>query len=286
MRIGVSGASGHVGAAVMAELLRRAPEHELVAITRTPERVAPPAAGRLGDYDRPATLATAYARLDRLLIIPSADLRPGVRGAQGIAAIDAAVAAGVGHIVLLSATGTRAKAEPAIGAAYWVAEQRLLRGDATGWTILRMNYFGETLAEEARLSLGRGVLTGLAENRVAYVSREDVATAAAGSLVGDGHIGAIYNLTGPASVSGAERAAMIADASGAPLSFAILTDAQLRGGLTQAELPAYAIDALASMQASLADGAYDIVTGDVEKLSGRAPRPLRGVLEDWSWPSP
>ena len=93
MRIGVSGASGQLGRTVLAELRRRGPMHELVAITRSPEAVAAPAEGRLGDYDRPETLAAAYAGLDRLLLIPSADLRPGVRGAQAVAAVDAAVAA-------------------------------------------------------------------------------------------------------------------------------------------------------------------------------------------------
>ena len=49
MKIGVSGASGHLGRAVVSELLQRAGGHELVAITRTPETVSRPAQGRFGD---------------------------------------------------------------------------------------------------------------------------------------------------------------------------------------------------------------------------------------------
>jgi NAD(P)H dehydrogenase (quinone) len=37
MKIGVSGARGHLGRAVVSELLQRADGHEVVAITRTPE---------------------------------------------------------------------------------------------------------------------------------------------------------------------------------------------------------------------------------------------------------
>src|SRR5215510_1171295 len=73
MKIGVSGASGHLGRAVISELLRRAGGHEVVAITRTPETVSRPAHGRFGDYNRPESLAEAYAGLDRLLIIPTVD---------------------------------------------------------------------------------------------------------------------------------------------------------------------------------------------------------------------
>src|SRR5258705_10258633 len=76
MKIGVSGASGHLGRAVVSELLQRAGGHEVVAITRTPETVSAPAHGQFGDYDRPESLATAYAGLDRLLIIPTPDPRP------------------------------------------------------------------------------------------------------------------------------------------------------------------------------------------------------------------
>jgi NAD(P)H dehydrogenase (quinone) len=55
------------------------------------------------------------------------------------------------------------------------------------------------------------VLTGLAENRAGFVARSDVAAAAAGILIGDGHVGAIYNATGPERLSGADRAGLIAE---------------------------------------------------------------------------
>src|SRR5258708_38150420 len=77
MKIGVSGASGHLGRAVVSELLQRPNGHEVVAITRTPETVSGPAQRRFGDYNRPESLAEAYAGLDRLLIIPT--LEPGKR---------------------------------------------------------------------------------------------------------------------------------------------------------------------------------------------------------------
>jgi hypothetical protein len=52
------------------------------------------------------------------------------------------------------------------------------------------------------------VLTGLGDERVAYVSRDDLAAAAAGVLLREGHVRAIYNGTGPAIVSGPEKAAI------------------------------------------------------------------------------
>ena len=57
MKIGVSGASGHLGTAVVSELLQRPGGHEVAAITRMPETVSGPAQGRFGDYNRPESLA-------------------------------------------------------------------------------------------------------------------------------------------------------------------------------------------------------------------------------------
>src|SRR5258708_19037984 len=205
MQIGVSGGRGHSGKAAVAELVQRSGGHEVVGISRTPETITAPAQGRVGDYNQPESLAEAYADLDRLLIIPSLDA--GKRGAQNVAAIDAAVKAGVKHIVFMSAAGARQAEGPVLGTPYWWGEQHLI-ATAPAWTILRMNFYAESFAQQAQMSLAQGVLTGLAENRVAFVARGDVAAAAAGILIGDGHAGATYNATAPQRLSGAQRPAL------------------------------------------------------------------------------
>lgn len=278
MRIGVSGASGQLGRVVVAELVRRGPEHQTVAISRTPEKIAASVESRPGDYDHPETLTSAYQGLDRLLIIPSHDTRPGLRDRHFVTAIDAAVEAGVKHIVLISVAAARDMEATDMYAAYWLAEQHLMSA-APRWTILRMNYFAESFAQVAAMSLGSGVLAGLAENRVAFVSRDDLAAAATGVLLSEGHSGATYNITGPAALSGMERAAILSEVSGKPCRFAVLDEAQLRGVLLGSGMPAQYIDALVSIERSFVTGSFDIVTGDVERLGGRPARTLLSVLE-------
>jgi NAD(P)H dehydrogenase (quinone) len=276
MKIGVSGAGGQLGKATLEELAARG-ARDLVGISRAPENVPAPADGRLGDYNRPETLVEAYRGLDRLVLIPSDDLRPGVRGRQFAAAIDAAVVADVGHIVLVSAGGAREQDETSMYADYWTGEQHLMR-TAPRWTILRMNFYSESLPQLAQMSLGAGTLPGLGESRVAFVSRGDVAAAAAGILLGEGHSGAIYNATGPTVVTGEERAALVAQVTGKPVRFAILTGDQLRTVLAQAGLPEVYVNAIVDIHKYMVDGSFDIVTGDVKKFAGRPPRPLREVL--------
>jgi NAD(P)H dehydrogenase (quinone) len=277
VKIGISGASGQLGQAVLAELVQRGGGHQIVGISRSPERLQAPVEGRRGDFDAPESLATAFQGLDRLLLIPSADLRPGVRGRQMKAAIDASNQAGVKHLVLMSAAGTRQAVEPSLGEAYWTAEQHLIR-TAASWTILRMNYYAEAMAQEVQMSAGMGMLTGLGEERVAYVSRNDVGAAAAGILLGDGHAGAIYNATGPAVLTGQEVASVSSEIVGKPISFAAIPSEQLRGGLTQAGLPEPVINTILDIKSTFVRGDFDVLTTDVQRLSGRKPKTFRDVL--------
>ncbi|MDG4878519.1 SDR family oxidoreductase [Mesorhizobium sp. WSM4935] len=277
MKIGVSGASGKLGAAVVAELIARGGGHDLVAISRSPENLGRTSEARHGDYDRPETLVRAYAGVDRLLIIPSADLRPGVRGGQLKSAIDAALKAGVGQIFLISAAGTHEEADPSLGAAFWTGEQHLIK-IAPRWTILRMSYYAESMADELKMSQSQGVLTGLGDERVSYVSRDDLAAAAAGALLGHGHEGAIYTATGPVAVTGAERAAIVSELLAKPIGFVVITEEQFRAGLSQSGLPDLIVEAFVEIKHTFVKGKFDIVTGDVQRLSGRAPKSLRDVL--------
>src|SRR5258707_4219670 len=153
----------------------------------------------------------------------------------------------------MSGVGTRQEEEPARGACYWRGEQHLI-ATAPAWTILRMNFYAEAFVQMAQASLNQGVLTGLAENRAAFVARDDVAAAAAGILIGDGHAGAIYNATGPERLSGAGRAGLIAAITRLPLAFRVITEEQLRAGLTRAGLPAGTVNIVVRIPADFAAG--------------------------------
>ena len=277
MKIGVSGASGNLGRALVRELISRSVDHEIIAISRTPDRASAGVTTRYGDYDNPDSLVQAYAGLDRLVLIPSSDMRPGKRGKQNVAAIAAAVSVGVNHVVIVSGAGARDVAEPDVGAAYWTSENYLIR-NAPRWTILRMNYYAEALAQEAVMATQQGALPGFAENRVAFVARDDVAAAAAGILLGEGHAGATYTATGAKAYSGTERAALIAELTGKPLSFLVVPPEAFKAGLEQTGLPTDFVNVLVSIQHHFAAGGMDIVTGDVERLSGRPPIALRDAL--------
>lgn len=74
MKLGVNGASGKLGRAVLDNLARSGGGHSVVGISRSPDTIPSPIEGRRGVYEDPASLVNAYKGLDRLLLIPSADL--------------------------------------------------------------------------------------------------------------------------------------------------------------------------------------------------------------------
>jgi len=124
MKIGVSGASGHLGKAVVSELLQRAGGHEVVAITRTPETVSGPAHVRFGDYDRPRkpcgglcgsrSSAHHHDRRSGARKARRAERRCHRRGRKGRPQ----------HIAFMSAVGTRREEEAgARRPSYWRGEQ-------------------------------------------------------------------------------------------------------------------------------------------------------------------
>ncbi|KXV23717.1 nucleoside-diphosphate sugar epimerase [Gluconobacter japonicus] len=277
MKIGVSGASGQLGSAVVQALAETVAAENLVAISRTP-KTDRTYAGRLGDYDQSETLLAAYQGLDRLLLIPGADLRPGIRSRQMLAAVDAAAQAEVGHVFLLSATGTQREGESAVGAAYWHSEQALIKSAIPAWTILRMSYFSETLVEEVRMSLTAGGLAMLEDSRVSFVSRGDVAKAAAAALTSEGHEGAIYQLTGSEALRGEAVCRLVAQQIQRPFALNVMPAEVLRAGLLKTGLPDVVADAVVSMKARQARGAYDIVSGDIVRLTGGTPCSLAEIL--------
>src|SRR3712207_4063819 len=94
----VTGASGRLGRHVVEELLARdVPAGEVVAVVRTPAKVADLAERgvvvREGDYSRPETLPAALAGVRRVLLVSGDAV--GERVAQHTAVIEAARAAGV-----------------------------------------------------------------------------------------------------------------------------------------------------------------------------------------------
>jgi NAD(P)H dehydrogenase (quinone) len=279
MRIGISGASGALGSAVLGYLQQRAAGAHLVGVSRTAEKVRLPGVeARRGDFDDGEGLTRAFRGLDRVLLIPTLDMQPGARSRQHTTAVQAAIRAGVEHVVFLSATHTRPGPLNTLDDCYFAPEQELMR-TARRWTILRMSLYSEYLVDRAQEALKRGFWMATSRGRASYVARDDVAAAAAGILAGDRHHGAIYNATGADSVTQEEKAALISRLSDKPIPFVQLSQEDYDARVRDLGMPEFVVEVFRHHEMHTARGGFDIVSGDVELLSGRPPRGTAQFLE-------
>ncbi len=267
MKIGITGASGQLGTALVKHALARTSASNIVAITRNPAKVEGVEA-REGDFSAPAGLVAAFAGIEHLVIVPTADLQPGVRIRQHSDAIDAAVKAGVPHITYISTVSPRPDPTNVLLDSHFLTEQKLITS-GTKWTLLRMNVYADSVVDSAKRAVATGTYTAVPGAPAAYVTRDDIAAAAAGILTSIGHVGITYHATGPESLTQKDVAAIIAKASGKSVAYAEMTAEQQHQGLTAAGLPPFLVDGIAGFHSALRAGAFDLVTHDVKRLAGK-----------------
>lgn len=273
----VTGASGNLGRAAVEELMARGATN-VIAGTRDPSKLADLAAKgvevRKIDFDDP-NLATALSGVERMLIVSTDAI--GQRVQQQQAAISAAKAAGVKHIVYTSAPAARPNADAGLGPEHFWTEIALA-ASGLDFTILRNHMYAENTLMDLPQAVASGQLFGLIGDRgTSYVTRLDAARAAAGALLSaEGK--SIEDVTGPAPVTNTERADIAAGLTGKPVSVIALPPADLKAGMVAAGIPEGFAEALLAFQRDAATGHHGVATDTVERYSGRAPQPLADFL--------
>jgi NAD(P)H dehydrogenase (quinone) len=281
MSVVVTGASGHLGRLVAEELLERMPPSDLVLVTRHPEAIADlgsrGAAIRHGDFDDPDSLVRAFEGGERMLLIST--LAVGRRVPQHRAAIEAASAAGIRHLVYTSFP--KPVADHPVGpiAIEHGETEAILHVSGLDWTVLRNATYAELQVPPGALAVAGGKLyTNAGDGRIVSVSRRDCARAAAAVLTTDGHEGKTYDVTGDEALSQTELAGLLSEVSGRAIKLVPVGDQMLTWGLTRNGAPKPVARAIVAFGKAVREGYYDVVDPAVTTLTGTPPRSLRDVL--------
>jgi NAD(P)H dehydrogenase (quinone) len=141
-----------------------------------------------------------------------------------------------------------------------------------------MSIYAEMILDGAKRALSSHTYAALPGAPAAYIVRDDLAAAAAGLLTTNGHEGVTYHASGPASLTAAQVADAIAKVGGTTVQFSAITAGQLEAGLAGFGLPAAIVNVISRFQVALQAGAFDVVTGDVGRLSGRQPESVENFL--------
>lgn len=142
----VTGATGHVGNAVVSRLVSSG--HEVAALVRKPEaaqrRLPKGIAPRVGDYEDASALKAAFTGIDELVLISSDGDADAVMRHHANA-IEAAMAAGVRHITFISIVDIGEASPFYYAPAYRDAERRLAACGVPS-TILRCGLYATSFA--------------------------------------------------------------------------------------------------------------------------------------------
>ena len=283
-KIIVSGASGQLGSLVIEELLARnvAPEN-LILVSRTPDTdhlkayAARGASVRFGDFNLPASLDAAYKGGTRMLLI-SINGGGGNRPELQKTAIDAAVRAGVKQIAYTSYVNADRNQTSTIAVDHRRTEL-ILQESGVAWTLLRNQIYANGLVDQAaQIARDGRFVTHTPDARVAYVTREDCAAAAAAVLATPGHENKAYNITGPDSIGPRELVALASEISGKSVELAVLSEADYRRQLAASGMPEAAINGTISFAAELDSPYLREPSTAVADLTGRPAMSVRALL--------
>jgi NAD(P)H dehydrogenase (quinone) len=283
-KIIVSGASGQLGSLVIDELIaRKVPPKDLILVSRTPNTdhlkayAEQGASVRFGDFNSAESLDAAYQGGTRMLLI-SINGGGGNRPELHKVAIDAAARAGVKHIAYTSYVNADLNEDSTVAVDHRRTE-RFLEESGVAWTMLRNQIYANGLVEQAVQMVRDGrYVTHTPDARVAYVTREDCAAAAAAVLATPGHETMAYNITGPDAIGPRELVALASEISGKPVELVVLSEEDYRAQLAATGVPEAAIDGTISFAAELDSQYLREPSTAVADLTGHPATSVRALL--------
>lgn len=278
----VTGASGHLGQLVLDGLLPKY-KGKIIAGSRNVEKLQKfkdqGAEVRKVDFNQPEELIQSFKNVDKLFIISTDSLAvPGERLRQHLAAVKAAKAAGVKHIVYTSLNNPD-KVKIFFGPDHKGTEDAII-ASGLEYTILRNNWYMQNLDAGLKHALESGTLvTSTGAGKVGFVTREDCALVAVAALMNGDFHHSILDVTNEQSVSYPEIAQMLTTISGKEIKFIDVSKKDIEKAYTGMGLPPFVVDLIATYEESVRDHQLDIKNNIVRELTGKAPTTMIDYLK-------
>lgn len=278
-KIVVIGGTGTVGSQTVRELMKRGAEVRVM--TRSTNRIASlpnGVEGVVGSLLKPESLPSVFSGADKLFLITPLDRD---ETAQGIDAVDAAIAAGIRRIVYLSVH----HADKALTIPHFVSKlpiEGVIRASGVEYTILRPNNFYQNdlvLLDAIRRGVYPQPSGSVGMNRVDV---RDIAEAAAIALTQPGHSGKTYSLVGPRAWTGAEISGMLAGHLGKPVIY-VGDDLKAWAAQMRAFMPNWLVRDLEIMFQHFMTAGLLATQAEIDELTailGHAPRSYEAFVKE------
>jgi uncharacterized protein YbjT (DUF2867 family) len=243
---------------------------ERLEATGQPVRVGSRSGEPRFDWEDRGTWAPALDGVGSVYISYQPDLAvPGAAEAVGSFA-ELAVSRGVSRLVLVSGRGETG-AERA---------EQAVRDSGAELTILRSTWFAQNFSESyfvQGLQAGELALPA-GSTPEPFVDVEDIADVAFAALTEDGHVGRLYELTGPRLLTFAEAVGEIAAAAGREIRYVPIGLGEFASGLAAQGVPGEVVELLVYLFDEVLDGRNAHLADGVQRALGREPRDFRDYV--------
>jgi uncharacterized protein YbjT (DUF2867 family) len=273
--IAVTGASGQLGGRV-ARLLAGV-GIPLRLLVRDPSRAPelPDSTVHAAPYADSAAVTQALADVDVLFMVSASESED--REAEHEAFVAAAAAAGVRHVVYTSFLGASPEATFTLARTHAQTEVDIA-ASGMEYTFLQDSFY----MDMARAVVGEdGVIRGPAgQGRCAFVAHDDVARTAAHVLQDPApYAGRAYRLTGPEALTFDQVARIVSEVEGRDVRFHVETVEEAYASRKAWNPPPWQADAWVSTYTAIARDELDVVSEDIEAVTGTAPMTFREFLQ-------
>jgi NAD(P)H dehydrogenase (quinone) len=272
--IGISLGNSHLGRLAMDALMDLGVEPRyLLAVVRSPSKaqdlVERGIHVREAIYGEDAAMKSALEGV-RALYMVSGMASPEERRKQHRGVVDAARKAGVEKVVYTSFLDT-ADDSPFFAWSINRDTERALAESGLDFTVLRNGMYSEADLDHVPAYLEAGkVENNIGDGLISYISRRDLALAAARCILDAGHEGRTYTLTGPEALSQEDLARAISRWTGQNVPYETVSDEAYRDTFPDA----YWGDVVVTLYQSVRLGNCEAVTGDFAEIVGREPLTL------------
>lgn len=282
----VTGATGRLGARIVARLLERVPAETVGVSVRDVAKAAGLAERgvrvRAGDFTDPAGLDHALEGADQVLVVSPSIRDPREFARATRAGLDAAVQSGARRVLytshqMASPSSLFAPGRHHAESEAYLAEQASAHGIA--WTSLRHGFYAGAFELFVPAALQSGELRLPADGPVSWTAHDDLAEADAAVLAEPGAFdGATPPLVAPELLDLADVARIVGELIGSRVERVVVDDAEWQAGAVERGMPENVAEFTLGMFRASRAGENAVTDPALQALIGRPATPARTVL--------
>lgn len=280
----ITGASGHLGTAVIDHLLTRISADKIVAMVRTADKgKSLKAKGihiRIGDYSDKTSIRNALQGITKLLLV-SSNSEDAFTEHKNV--IDVAKDAAISQIYYTGGARNENVAESKLGPltdAYITTENYIVESGLS-YTIFQNGLYAETLPFFIGYDVvNSGIYFPAGDGTASFAKRDEMGKAIANVLATDGHRNKIYQLTGALAYSFSGIAELLSEFSGKKVAYQSPEPQHYEAQLKEFGVSKMDIGYSVLLASIIRNDEYNVVSSDLETLLGSRPTDLEIYLED------